>query len=104
MPDHQWDDTRLRFQEPDGHWGPYVDLRGPQGPHGIGGGGGFSISALPAASDEHPDGFLVVQNGRLVLATYAQMYEWFGGSTPANAVTVNGVAVTVNGEVVTDGT
>jgi PKD repeat protein len=40
MPDHQWDGTRLRFEEPDGGWGKYVDLRGPQGIHGASGGGG----------------------------------------------------------------
>lgn len=34
MPDHEWDDTRLRFEEPDGDWGPYVDLRGPKGDPG----------------------------------------------------------------------
>lgn len=28
-PAHEWDDTRLRFQNPDKSWGPWVDLRGP---------------------------------------------------------------------------
>lgn len=40
IPDHQWDGTRLRFEEPDGGWGKYVDLRGPAGQHGAAGGGG----------------------------------------------------------------
>lgn len=50
MPDHQWDGTSLRFEEPDGNWGKYVDLKGdrgaqgsgasgPPGPPGPGGGG-----------------------------------------------------------------
>jgi hypothetical protein len=30
-PQHAWDGTRLRFQNPDGAWGDYVDLRAPLG-------------------------------------------------------------------------
>lgn len=38
MPKHEWDGTRLRFElEPD-VWGEWVDLRGPQGKAGAGGG------------------------------------------------------------------
>jgi len=33
-PAHQWNNTRLRFENPDGSWGSYVDLRGPEGPPG----------------------------------------------------------------------
>jgi hypothetical protein len=33
-PAHQWSDTSLRFENPDGSWGSYVDLRGPTGPQG----------------------------------------------------------------------
>ncbi len=40
MPDHQWSGTQLRFEEPDGSWGKYVDLKGPQGQPGANGGGG----------------------------------------------------------------
>jgi len=40
MPDHQWDGTKLRFEEPDGRWGKYVDLIGPRGAHGGNGGSG----------------------------------------------------------------
>jgi PKD repeat protein len=47
MPDHQWDGTRLRFEEPDGKWGKYVDLRGRPGQNGAnGGGGGSGVTAL----------------------------------------------------------
>lgn len=42
MPDHQWDGTRLRFEEPDGTWGKYVDLQGRPGQSFSGGGGGMS--------------------------------------------------------------
>jgi hypothetical protein len=31
-PDHQWNDTSLRFQKPDASWGNYVDLKGSVGP------------------------------------------------------------------------
>jgi len=34
-PDHEWDDTQLRFQKPDGTWGDYVDLQGQPGSSNI---------------------------------------------------------------------
>lgn len=37
MPDHEWEDTSIRFQKPDGSWGEWVDLRGEST------GGGFSF-------------------------------------------------------------
>lgn len=40
MPDHQWRDTSLRFQEPDGDWGRYVNLKGEKGDQGFPGGSG----------------------------------------------------------------
>ena len=30
-PSHEWDGTRLRFENPDGSFGPFIDLQGPQG-------------------------------------------------------------------------
>jgi len=30
-PEHEWDSTLLRFQNPDGSWGDYVNLKGEQG-------------------------------------------------------------------------
>lgn len=47
MPDHQWNGKSLRFQEPDGGWGKYVDLQGPRGENGANGGfigGGVSTN------------------------------------------------------------
>ncbi len=32
-PAHEWDGTRIRFQNPDGTWGAYVDLGGEQRYH-----------------------------------------------------------------------
>lgn len=47
IPDHQWDGTSLRFEEPDGTWGKSVDLRGPVGLPGSGGGGGGGRGMTP---------------------------------------------------------
>jgi hypothetical protein len=33
-PAHQWDGTKLRFQNPDGSWGKYVNLKGGKGDPG----------------------------------------------------------------------
>lgn len=35
IPDHEWKGTQIRFQNPDGSWGPFVDLRGHPGPASI---------------------------------------------------------------------
>jgi hypothetical protein len=43
MPDHQWDGSKLRFEKPDGSWGPKVDLQGPKGKDGKGGSGGGAV-------------------------------------------------------------
>ena len=36
-PDHNWSSTSLRFQKPDGSWGSFVKLQGPEGPPGLDG-------------------------------------------------------------------
>jgi len=33
-PDHEWNGTSVRFQLPDGNWGPFIDLLGPKGDKG----------------------------------------------------------------------
>lgn len=33
-PEHEWSGTRLRFQNPDGSWGEYTNLKGPKGEKG----------------------------------------------------------------------
>lgn len=38
IPRHEWRGTELRFEEPDGSWGKWTDLRGPRGYAGGGGG------------------------------------------------------------------
>jgi hypothetical protein len=42
-PKHEWKETKLRFQNPDGSWGKWVDLKGPAGKDGRSGGGGASV-------------------------------------------------------------
>lgn len=33
-PEHEWNGTKIRFQNPDGSWGQFVDLKGPKGKAG----------------------------------------------------------------------
>lgn len=47
MPRHEWDGTRLRFEQPDGSWGDWVDLKGRAGRNGGGGGGSATPSDTP---------------------------------------------------------
>ena len=50
-PDHEWKGAELRFEKPDGSWGPFVNLQGPRGGRGGSGGGGssFTPGSLPLA-------------------------------------------------------
>ena len=58
MPKHEWQGTKLRFQQTDSKWGKWTDLQGPVGKSGVaiggGGGSGWSPSGLPAASNAQP--------------------------------------------------
>lgn len=40
-PGHQWDGTKIRFEQEPGVWGPWVDVEGPRGRDGMNGGGGI---------------------------------------------------------------
>lgn len=44
IPEHEWEGSRLRFEQPDHRWGEWVELRGPRG-HSGGGGGGPGVAA-----------------------------------------------------------
>lgn len=46
-PAHEWQGTSLRFANPDGTWGDLVNLQGPQGEAGTGGGGTITIDDTP---------------------------------------------------------
>lgn len=49
IPKHQWSGTKLRFENPDGTWGKWVDLKGPRG--GSWFGGGFNLDHLPISTN-----------------------------------------------------
>ena len=106
MPRHQWKGTELRFQQTPGRWGKYVDLQGPAGGGGVvvvggGGGAGGIANNLPPASNTRPDGFVVRQGDKLVLASYSQMAFWFGsgGTAAFGLLTESGNQITTeNGD------
>ena len=52
-PEHEWQGTSLRFQNPDGTWGALVDLQGPQGEAGTGGGGSITIDDTPTQGSDN---------------------------------------------------
>jgi hypothetical protein len=52
-PQHEWNDTKLRFQQPDGSWGQFTDLKGEDGTEGTsGGGGGGQLVTVKSVSQE----------------------------------------------------
>jgi hypothetical protein len=54
-PDHEWKGTELRFENPDGSWGDYVDLQGPKGERGPSIGGGAVV--VQTANSWDPSGW-----------------------------------------------
>lgn len=109
MPKHEWKGTKLRFQLTPSKWGKWVDLQGPAGKSGAsggvyvgGGGGGGGPAPTPIDPGLFPlvlgiqtdDTMVIVRDGQWARVKIALSGE------PINAVTVNGVPVTVNGEFV----
>lgn len=122
-PAHEWEGTRLRFQNPDGTWGEWVDLRGKAGKtgkegkpglHVIGGGGSrFDPASLPVLDDAAliSDFLVLEREGKAYRVSLSQLQIVIGGggTQPTGGVTLNGeditvggVLVTVNGGVATD--
>lgn len=105
MPKHEWQGTKLRFQQTDKKWGAWTDLRGPAGKAGSGGGvyvaGGSSWSpdTLPPAADDPPEEFVVRQGGTWRRASYVQMQAWLGGAGPG---TTDGVLTEDGNHLVTE--
>ena len=52
-PAHEWQGTSLRFKNPDNTWGALVDLQGPQGEAGTGGGGTITIDDTPTSGSDN---------------------------------------------------
>lgn len=115
-PAHEWDGTRLRFQNPDGSWGEWVDLRGKPGKPGkdgisVGGGGysaggtSFSPGALPPleSSPVDTDALVLTRDGRSYRVTIAALRALFGSESPipVGAIFANGEPITVDGVFVT---
>lgn len=46
MPDHEWDGTKIRFENPDGTWGEWVDVKGNPGGVSLFGGDGGSMGGV----------------------------------------------------------
>lgn len=76
MPKHEWQGTKIRFEQPTGSWGKFVDLKGDKGKEGTagrvvvlarGGSGGTDLSSLtPGATGVDPVGVVVYQGGQAV--------------------------------------
>lgn len=53
IPDHEWQGTKLRWENPDGTWDAFVDLKGPKGRDGGGGGAavvqGVTLNPIPGS-------------------------------------------------------
>jgi hypothetical protein len=66
-PRHQWQGTRLRFQNPDNSWGEWVELRGDPGKTrgsgggGRGSGGGGGGSSLNFEPNTDGNGFVIYE-------------------------------------------
>lgn len=81
-PAHEWDGTKLRFQHPDGSWGKKVDLEGPRGPRGYGGGGGsINFDVLPVGDGSTPTEIILKQHGIWVRTPWATFLTLVG-TTP----------------------
>jgi hypothetical protein len=83
MPKHEWESTRLRFEQEPGVWGKWTDLQGPPGETKVhvvpmgGGGGGYPPQAITvqAVSSFVPtlikagETFLIPRDTQAVFAT-----------------------------------
>jgi hypothetical protein len=90
MPAHEWKGTALRFEQPNGTWGKFVDLKGATGKDGNAGrtvvisrggssGGGVG-SLLPGAPNVEPTGIAVVQGGQWVNLAWPTFIQAIAGA------------------------
>lgn len=101
-PRHEWKETALRFERPDGEWGKYVELRGPPG---FGSGGGtvtvenpFDFDSLPVGDDTTPEEIVVKQNGVWVRITWDQFMALVGVEPQTGPLSLNGDDLSLNGD------
>lgn len=97
-PEYEWQETRVRFKQPDGEWGPWKDLRGPMGEPGK---GSPSVqvfndeSKITTSTQElhfNGDGVAVRQQGVRTIVTITgggSNYNLSDNETPTG--TINGV-------------
>ena len=97
MPDHEWRGSKLRFQKPEGVWGKWVDLRGPKGDNGRGGGvvvaqggGGFDLSqVLPTDQVLPSDEVLLLRAGQIYRVNVGLLPGGGGGSGDGEILTTD---------------
>lgn len=82
MPKHRWEGSELQFERPDGSWGQKVDLRGPRGYSGAGG-GALTFDALPVGDTSTPTEIIVKQHGSWARITWAAFLDLVGTAPPA---------------------
>ncbi|MDX4956240.1 hypothetical protein [Delftia acidovorans] len=100
MPKHEWRGTELRFQKDPDTWGRWVDLRGPSSSSSV------AVIQDSEGNDLKPERLPLVENvvmgDQMVMVrdgVFVRVKIVLSG-IPTNAITVNGVPVTVNGEYV----
>jgi|SRR6185369_17123044 len=102
-PKHEWRDTELRFERPDGTWGKYVDLRGPQG---FGGGvvqvgtsaPPFDLDSLPVGDTSTPEEVVVKQHGVWVRIGWADFVALVGVPIVPLDLSLDGDPLSLDGE------
>lgn len=114
-PAHEWHGSKLRFQNPDGQWGKFTELKGPPGKDAKDGGSiyisrgssGTDLDELPAGAGNPVAVAVRLQDGGWVHLAWADFVAAVAASStganapPANAVTTNGSPITVGGQYVT---
>lgn len=86
MPQHQWRDTELRFEQPDGTWGKFVELRGQSGAKGApgqrgqvsGGGSGGAVTNNTVVTGDAGIQFTAIATEALVVNDLINIYENVG--------------------------
>ena len=89
-PAHEWQGSKLRFEQPDGTWGKFTDLKGPVGDKGEagqqlvvvrGGSNGRSLETLtPGATGVDPSSIAVMQGGEWVNLPWAAFISVIAGT------------------------